>query len=88
MKQLEELGIGRPSTYASIISTIIDRGYVTPRGQALVPSWIAFSVVRLLEEHFADLVEYDFTAEHGGRPRPDRRRRGGPGRVADRVLLR
>ena len=63
VKALEELGIGRPSTYASIISTIIDRGYVTPRGTALVPSWIAFSVVRLLEEHFGDLVEYDFTAE-------------------------
>ena len=63
VKQLEELGIGRPSTYASIISTIIDRGYVTPRGQALVPSWIAFSVVRLLEQYFSDLVEYDFTAE-------------------------
>ncbi|MFT4030418.1 MAG: type I DNA topoisomerase [Protaetiibacter sp.] len=63
VKALEELGIGRPSTYASIISTIIDRGYVTPRGQALVPNWIAFSVVRLLEEHFSELVEYDFTAE-------------------------
>lgn len=63
VKALEELGIGRPSTYASIISTIIDRGYVTPRGQALVPNWIAFSVVRLLEEFFGDLVEYDFTAE-------------------------
>lgn len=63
VKRLEELGIGRPSTFASIISTIIDRGYVTLRGQALVPSWIAFSVVRLLEEHFGDLVEYDFTAE-------------------------
>ncbi len=63
VKQLEELGIGRPSTYASIISTIIDRGYVTPRGQALVPNWIAFSVVRLLEQYFADLVQYDFTAE-------------------------
>ena len=62
VKQLEELGIGRPSTYAAIISTIIDRGYVTPRGQALVPNWIAFSVVRLLEEYFGDLVEYDFTA--------------------------
>jgi len=62
VKTLEELGIGRPSTYASIISTIIDRGYVTPRGQALVPNWIAFSVVRLLEEYFADLVEYGFTA--------------------------
>ena len=57
------MGIGRPSTYASIISTIVDRGYVTPRGTALVPSWIAFSVVRLLEDHFGDLVEYDFTAE-------------------------
>ena len=63
VKALEELGIGRPSTYASIISTIVDRGYVTPRGTALVPSWVAFSVVRLLEDHFGDLVEYDFTAE-------------------------
>lgn len=62
VKTLEELGIGRPSTYAAIISTIVDRGYVTPRGQALIPNWIAFSVVRLLEEYFADLVEYDFTA--------------------------
>lgn len=63
VKRLEELGIGRPSTFASIISTILDRGYVTQRGQALVPSWVAFSVVRLLEEHFGDLVQYDFTAE-------------------------
>ena len=63
VKTLEELGIGRPSTYASIISTIVDRGYVTPRGTALVPNWIAFSVVRLLEEFFNDLVEYSFTAE-------------------------
>ncbi|MBC7441442.1 MAG: DNA topoisomerase I, partial [Ramlibacter sp.] len=63
VKKLEELGIGRPSTYASIISTITERGYVTPRGQSLVPNWIAFSVVRLLEEYFSDLVEYDFTAE-------------------------
>ncbi|MFZ7087082.1 type I DNA topoisomerase [Curtobacterium sp. RRHDQ10] len=62
VKTLEELGIGRPSTYAAIISTIVDRGYVTPRGTALVPNWIAFSVVRLLEEYFHDLVEYDFTA--------------------------
>lgn len=62
-KRLEELGIGRPSTYAAIISTIMDRGYVTKKGQALVPSWIAFSVVRLLEEHFSALVDYDFTAE-------------------------
>jgi DNA topoisomerase I len=63
IKKLEELGIGRPSTFTSIISTIIDRGYVTPRGSALVPSWTAFSVVRLLEDYFAYLVQYDFTAE-------------------------
>lgn len=62
VKTLEELGIGRPSTYAAIISTIMDRGYVTQRGSALVPNWIAFSVVRLLEDHFRDLVQYDFTA--------------------------
>jgi DNA topoisomerase-1 len=62
VKTLEELGIGRPSTYAAIISTIVDRGYVTPRGQSLVPNWIAFSVVRLLEEYFSELVQYDFTA--------------------------
>ncbi|MEK6311329.1 MAG: DNA topoisomerase, partial [Curtobacterium sp.] len=62
VKTLEELGIGRPSTYAAIISTIIDRGYVTQRGSALVPNWIAFSVVRLLEDYFGDLVQYDFTA--------------------------
>ncbi|WP_413601527.1 type I DNA topoisomerase [Curtobacterium sp. Curtsp57] len=63
VKTLEELGIGRPSTYAAIISTIVDRGYVTPRGSSLVPNWIAFSVVRLLEDYFGDLVQYDFTAE-------------------------
>ncbi len=62
VKKLEELGIGRPSTFASIISTIVDRGYVTPRGQALIPNWIAFSVVRLLEDYFTDLVQYRFTA--------------------------
>ena len=65
-KRLEELGIGRPSTYAAIIGTISDRGYVTKKGQALVPSWIAFSVVRLLEDHFGELVDYDFTAEMEG----------------------
>jgi len=63
IKKLEELGIGRPSTYTATISTIVDRGYVTPRGSSLVPNWIAFSVVRLLETYFADLVEYKFTAE-------------------------
>ncbi|MHC6177438.1 type I DNA topoisomerase [Glutamicibacter sp. X7] len=60
--ELERREIGRPSTYAPTISTIMDRGYVTKRGGALVPSWIAFSVVRLLEEHFAQYVDYDFTA--------------------------
>ncbi len=63
IKTLEDRGIGRPSTYAATISTIMDRGYVRTRGSALVPSWIAFSVVRLLEEHFSDYVDYDFTAE-------------------------
>ncbi|MGB3732580.1 type I DNA topoisomerase [Microbacterium sp.] len=62
VKALEEHGIGRPSTFASIIGTVIDRGYATKRGQALVPTWLAFSVVRLLEEHFAELIDYDFTA--------------------------
>jgi len=63
VKALEERGIGRPSTYASIISVIIDRGYVMRRGTALVPQWIAFPVTRLLQERFSDLVDYDFTAE-------------------------
>jgi DNA topoisomerase-1 len=62
IRTLEELGIGRPSTYASIIGTILDRGYVTKRGSALVPSFVAFSVVALLERHFGHLVDYDFTA--------------------------
>jgi DNA topoisomerase-1 len=62
VKALEELGIGRPSTYASIINTIQDRGYVWKRGSALVPSWVAFAVVGLLERHFGCLVDYDFTA--------------------------
>lgn len=62
IKALEDLGIGRPSTYASIIRTITERGYVWKKGQALVPSWIAFAVVGLLEQHFGRLVDYDFTA--------------------------
>ena len=62
IKALEERGIGRPSTYAATISVIQDRGYVTSRGQALVPSWLAFAVTRLLEENLARLVDYDFTA--------------------------
>jgi DNA topoisomerase-1 len=62
IKALEDLGVGRPSTYASIISTIQDRGYVWKKGTALVPSWTAFAVVTLLERHFTDLVDYAFTA--------------------------
>ncbi|MGO1637748.1 type I DNA topoisomerase [Ancrocorticia populi] len=62
VKTMEDLGIGRPSTYAATISTISDRGYVEHRGQALVPTWVAFSVTRLLEENLPHLVDYDFTA--------------------------
>ena len=62
VKRLEELGIGRPSTYASIISTILDRGYVWKKGSALVPTWMAFAVIGLLELHFGRLVDYTFTA--------------------------
>jgi DNA topoisomerase-1 len=62
VKALEELGIGRPSTYSSIIKTIQDRGYVYKRGSALVPSWVAFAVIGLLERHFGRLVDYGFTA--------------------------
>ena len=62
VSKLEELGIGRPSTYASIIKTIQDRGYVWKKGSALVPSWVAFAVIGLLERHFERLVDYDFTA--------------------------
>lgn len=62
VKTMEELGIGRPSTYASIINTIQNRGYCWKKGSALVPSMVAFSVVRLLEENFGELVDYGFTA--------------------------
>jgi DNA topoisomerase-1 len=62
IKALEELGIGRPSTYSSILKTIQDRGYVHKKGSALVPSWVAFAVTGLLEQHFGRLVDYDFTA--------------------------
>ncbi len=62
VKKMEDLGIGRPSTYASIIKTIQDRGYVYSRGNALVPSWVAFAVVGLMEKSFAALVDYDFTS--------------------------
>ena len=63
VKRLEELGIGRPSTWASIIQTVQDRGYVWKKGQALIPTWTAFAVVSLLEQHFDDLVDYEFTAK-------------------------
>ena len=62
VKRLEELRIGRPSTWASIIQTVQDRGYVWKKGQALVPTWTAFAVIRLLEDHFEALVDYEFTA--------------------------
>ena len=62
VKKLEELGIGRPSTYANILKVIVDRGYVWKKGQALVPSWTAFAVVRLLTQHFASIVDDRFTA--------------------------
>ena len=63
VRALEDRGIGRPSTYASTVATVQDRGYVLPRGTALVPSWTAFAVVRLLEEHFGPFIDYDFTAQ-------------------------
>jgi DNA topoisomerase-1 len=62
VKRLEELGIGRPSTYASIMQTIQDRGYVWKKGSALVPTWTAFAVINVLEQHFGDLADYAFTA--------------------------
>ena len=80
VKALEDLGIGRPSTYATIMRTIAERGYIWKKGTALVPSWVAFAVVQLLELHFARLVDYDFTASveealediaSGGRPSLD-----------------
>lgn len=63
IKELEEREIGRPSTYASIIGTILNRGYVYKKGTALVPAWLAFSVTRLLEEHFPRQISYEFTAQ-------------------------
>ncbi|GAB3443863.1 type I DNA topoisomerase [Streptomonospora sediminis] len=66
VKELEDREIGRPSTYASIIGTILDRGYVFRKGSALVPSFLAFAVVQLLERHFGSLVDYDFTARMEG----------------------
>ena len=62
IKELEDREIGRPSTYASIIGTILNRGYVYKKGTALVPAWLAFSVIRLLEDHFPRQISYEFTA--------------------------
>jgi DNA topoisomerase I len=62
VKRLEELGIGRPSTWSNIIQTVQDRGYIWKKGQALIPTWTAFSVVNLMEQHFDELVDYAFTA--------------------------
>ncbi len=62
VKTMEELGIGRPSTYATILGTIVDRGYAWRKGSALVPTWLAFAVVHLLEAHFGRLVDYRFTS--------------------------
>lgn len=62
VKQLEERGIGRPSTYEAIISVVVGRGYARKRGSALIPTWLGFAVVRLLEENFTQLVDFDFTA--------------------------
>jgi DNA topoisomerase-1 len=66
IKELEDREIGRPSTYASILGTILDRGYVFKKGTALVPSFLAFAVITLLERHFSHLVDYDFTARMEG----------------------
>jgi DNA topoisomerase-1 len=62
VKRLEELGIGRPSTWSNIIQTVQDRGYIWKKGQALIPTWTAFAVVNLMEQHFDELVDYGFTA--------------------------
>ena len=89
VKALEERGIGRPSTYASIMGTILDRGYVWKRGGALVPSFLAFAVVTLLEKHFGDLVDYDFTARmEEGLDAIAGRRGAAPGHPAPLLLRR
>ena len=88
VKALEERGIGRPSTYASIMGTILDRGYVRKQGQALVPEFLAFAVVNLLEKHFARLVDYEFTARIEDDLDEIASGRGEARRVAAPVLLR
>ena len=87
MKALEERGIGRPSTYAAIMGTILDRGYVRKQGQALVPEFLAFAVVNLLEQHFAQLVDYEFTARMEDDLDRDRRRRRGSARWLQRFYF-
>ena len=88
VKKLEELGVGRPSTYASIIATIQDRGYVWKKGTALVPSFIAFAVVGLLEKHFSEVHRLRLYRRHGRRSRRDRGRRSGTHPLAQPLLLR
>ena len=88
VKTLEELGIGRPSTFASIISTIIDRGYVTPRGKHSCRTGSRSPWSRLLEEYFADLVEYDFTAGMEDDLDSIAGGQAEPGRLAEQLLLR
>ena len=88
VKRLEELGVGRPSTYASIITTIQDRGYVWKKGSALVPTFTAFAVITLLEQHFPDLVDYAFTARMEDELDDIAAALGRHGAVAARVLLR
>ncbi len=88
VKALEDMGVGRPSTYSTILDTIQARGYVWKKGTALVPSWTAFAVIGLLEQHFGELVDYGFTAVDGGGPRRHSQRGPGVGAVADPVLFR
>ncbi len=87
VKALEDLGVGRPSTYASIISTVQNRGYVWKKGTALIPSYTAFAVIGLLEQHFGDLVDYAFTARMEDDLDAIRERRRAGHTVADPLLL-
>ena len=82
------MGVGRPSTYASILDTIENRGYVWKKGSALVPSWTAFADVGLLEQHFGELVDYGFTASMEEDLDEIARGWAGGGAVADPLLLR
>ena len=88
MKELEERGIGRPSTYAGVIDTLLRRDYVWKKGTALVPSWTAFAKLQLLERHFAHLIDYEFTASMEEALDTDRARRRRSREVVARVLLR